>query len=432
MSATVSPSGTPLTATPSQKPARTAAILVATDGSERSDAALATAHRLAPHLGAIEVLSVLEPMPIISPEAQLPIAAELEEQRRDDRIADVRAQLKRVTGSESAWPAELGEGSPAALITRRARELDAKLIVVGLGRHRIVDRLFGSEMALQVLRLATVPVLCVDPAGLGGPARRAVAAVDFSDMSTAAVRAAVQLMDRKARLTLAHVVSRDQAAGVWEQWEEIYSKALTESFEKLERDLDLPDGITVDMQTFKGDPAGELLHAADAAGADLIITGSHGHGFLSRMLLGSVATGLVRGARCSVLVVPRAEYDLGEHEGMTGTEHPLPSRVALRDWAQRLEEFTKRNTGRRATLEVDDPELGAQAQEIDYPLLGVSYDHRDARVEIMLGELGYGGRHFTRSIGDVTSIDVLQDDQARDVALRVQHGAGQTLLTLTR
>ena len=118
---------------------------------------------------------------------------------------------------------------------------------------------------------------------------------------------------------------------------------------------------------------------------------------------------------------------------MTGTElASLPQRVALRDWAVRLEEFTKRNAGRRVTVEVDDPELGAQAQEHDYPLLGVAYDHRDARVEIMLGELGYDGRHLTRSIGDVSSIDVLTDDQDRDLALRVQHGAGQTLLTLTR
>lgn len=429
MSATVSPSGTPLTA--AKKPARTAAILVATDGSERADAALAAAHRLAPQLGPVEVLTVLEPMPIISPEAQLPIVAEVEEQRQADRVADVRAQLRRVTGSETSWPIELGQGMPAALIARRARELQAKLIVIGLGRHRIVDRLFGSETALQVLRIATVPVLCVAPAGLPGRPLRALAAVDFSEMSVDALRAALPIIDGHARLTLAHVVSRDQATGVWEQWEEIYTRALEESFDKLKAELDLPAGVVVDVATFKGDPAGELLHAADERGADLVVTGSHGHGFLSRMLLGSVATGIIRGAKCSVLAVPRAEHEMGEHVGATRTEH-APQRVALRDWAPRLEEFTKRNTGRRVTVEVDDPELGAQAQENDYPLLGVAYDHRDARVEIMLGELGYGGRHVTRSIGDVTSIDVLHDEQDRDVALRVQHGAGQTLLTLTR
>ena len=47
----------------------------------------------------------------------------------------------------------------------------------------------------------------------------------------------------------------------------------------------------------------------------------------------------------------------------------------------------------------------------------------------MFGELGDVGRHLTRSIGDVDEIDTLTNDRGRDVALRISHGAGQTLLT---
>ena len=90
-----------------------------------------------------------------------------------------------------------------------------------------------------------------------------------------------------------------------------------------------------------------------------------------------------------------------------------------------------RNIGRRGVLEVDDPEIGAQAQERDYPFLGATYDHHDARVELMFGELGYDGRHLSRSIGDIQSIDILQDELGRDLALRIAHGAGQTLLTFS-
>jgi hypothetical protein len=78
---------------------------------------------------------------------------------------------------------------------------------------------------------------------------------------------------------------------------------------------------------------------------------------------------------------------------------------------------------------VDDPELGAQAQEHDYPLLGASYDHHDGRVELMFGELGDVRRHLSRSIGGVSGIDVLSSDRGRDIALRIEHGTGQTLLT---
>jgi len=109
-----------------------------------------------------------------------------------------------------------------------------------------------------------------------------------------------------------------------------------------------------------------------------------------------------------------------------------PSVVQVLDrpeWSAKLNEFTNRNIGRRGTLEVDDPDIGAQAQEHDYPLLGAAYDPHDGRVELMFGELGDVGRHLTRSIGDVDEIDTLTNDRGRDVALRISHGAGQTLLT---
>jgi hypothetical protein len=76
--------------------------------------------------------------------------------------------------------------------------------------------------------------------------------------------------------------------------------------------------------------------------------------------------------------------------------------------------------------------LGAQAQEHDYPFLGVAWDHHDERVEIMLGDFDGTGRHLTRGIGGVTAIDILRDEKGRDWILRILHGAGQTILALAR
>ena len=104
----------------------------------------------------------------------------------------------------------------------------------------------------------------------------------------------------------------------------------------------------------------------------------------------------------------------------------------MSDWAVELEAFTRRNVGRLASLEVDDPELGAQAQEHDYPFLGAAWDHHDERVEIMLGDFEGRRRHLTRGIGGVTGIDVLRDEHGRDMILRVAHGTGQTILSLNR
>jgi nucleotide-binding universal stress UspA family protein len=57
------------------------------------------------------------------------------------------------------------------------------------------------------------------------------------------------------------------------------------------------------VQALEGDPAGELLEAADTFAADLIVVGSVGLTGSSRFLLGSVASNVLHHAPCDVLVV---------------------------------------------------------------------------------------------------------------------------------
>jgi hypothetical protein len=112
-------------------------------------------------------------------------------------------------------------------------------------------------------------------------------------------------------------------------------------------------------------------------------------------------------------------------------EPPILRALAHGDWGAQLDAFSRRNVGRRGTLEVDDPEIGAQAQEFDYPLSGASYDSHDQRVTLMFGEPGWGAPHLTRGISGASAVDILHDERGRDLALRVAHGAGQTLLAFT-
>jgi hypothetical protein len=99
-------------------------------------------------------------------------------------------------------------------------------------------------------------------------------------------------------------------------------------------------------------------------------------------------------------------------------------------WSALLADFTRRNAGRRARLEVIDPQFGAQWQEVDYPLLGIAYDPRDDRIEIMLGYLGSTEQHLTRSITAAIAIDLRPPNSGGGETLRVTHGDAQTLVHL--
>jgi nucleotide-binding universal stress UspA family protein len=299
------------------------------------------------------------------------------------------------------------------------------MIVAGLGRHRVTDRVFGDETALRLIRSADVPVYAAATGTARAP-RRIVVAMDFSETSLRAARLSLAVAAKGATVYLAHVAPRDSSWADLKGWGTTYKVSVGDALQRTREQLRIPDGMTVQNVLLQGDPATELLAFATSVNADLIATGSHGHGFVARMLVGSVTTRLVRCSTCSVLTVPHAA--VMTQVGIS-VEPPIVRAVAHGDWGAQLDAFSRRNVGRRGTLEVDDPEIGAQAQEFDYPLRGAAYDSHDQRVTLMFGELAWGAPHLTRGIAGASAVDILQDERGRDLALRVAHGAGQTLLT---
>ena len=70
-------------------------------------------------------------------------------------------------------------------------------------------------------------------------------------------------------------------------------------------------GYQTETKVVLGHPRGEIAAYAKEWGADLILVGSHGHGTIGRLLLGSVAQAVLRTAPCSVEVVRRPPRDGG-------------------------------------------------------------------------------------------------------------------------
>jgi nucleotide-binding universal stress UspA family protein len=78
----------------------------------------------------------------------------------------------------------------------------------------------------------------------------------------------------------------------------------TRSLIDMRRNVDGPDlKYPVETRLTDGDPAGEILVVAKKLGCSLIVMGTHGRSGLGRLLMGSVAEAVVRGASCPVLAV---------------------------------------------------------------------------------------------------------------------------------
>lgn len=405
-------------------------ILVATDGTAAAEPALTAARILAARDGAeVEVLSVLEPVAPLPPlVGGIPLPQQLDTERAATLRESVARQVRDTVG-EPGWNVEVVQGHPPATIARMADRAEARMIIMGLGRHDVSDRLFGDETALRVLRLAKVPVLAVAP-GFDALPTRVLVAVDFSPSSELAARVAMGVAAPDATVELAHVAPKvEPLMAPWERFgAEVPDHDYSGSLERMRDALGAANGMRIETTLLRGHPAQTLLEHGRATGAHLVVAGTHGYGFLQRMFVGSVATRILRGSTVSVLVVPQSFVSAQQAESDETSASRIQS-VQEQEWARRLEQFTQRNAARRCMVEIDDPSFGAQLQCVDYPLLGVAYDRRDRRVEIMLGERE-SGNHITKSIGDVSAIDVVEGGGGRDRVLRISHGQGQTLLTI--
>lgn len=135
--------------------------------------------------------------------------------------------------------------------------------------------------------------------------KRILAAVDFSETSGRAFDYA---------LSLARVFESEVVALCVLEDPILYASYTDQSFRdslesSAQKQLDAlgsrhgSEGVTVKTAKIPGTPFYEIIQYAKRENCDLIVLGSHGHGPLKHMLLGSVAEKVVRKAKCPVLVV---------------------------------------------------------------------------------------------------------------------------------
>jgi nucleotide-binding universal stress UspA family protein len=141
--------------------------------------------------------------------------------------------------------------------------------------------------------------------------RNVLAAIDFSDISTAVVGSARSLAAHySAHLHLVHVAPPDPEFVGYDPGPQYVRdhaakdlRAEHRQLQELARNL-ANDGLAVTAHCLQGSTIETILKKAVDTQADVIVVGSHGRGALSRMVLGSVSHGVVQGSACPVLVVP--------------------------------------------------------------------------------------------------------------------------------
>jgi nucleotide-binding universal stress UspA family protein len=141
-------------------------------------------------------------------------------------------------------------------------------------------------------------------------------ATDGSEIALDATRRGLALLGEATKVTLLTVVSdlpADTGGGIEgpiytpEQEEDLRRSETEHANRSLSDTRPLVESLapkaTIDQRIETGDAAATICLVARDLGVDVVVIGSHGRGFLSRVLLGSVSEHVTRHAPCPVLVV---------------------------------------------------------------------------------------------------------------------------------
>lgn len=136
-------------------------------------------------------------------------------------------------------------------------------------------------------------------------------AIDFSETTAAVIAVGARLATAfGSRLYLVHVVPPDPDFVGYEAGPQTVRDAVAaqsrsqhQELQRLEEGL-RSDGVVTTALLIQGATVERLLAEQGRLAADAIVLGSHGHGALYDLLVGSVAEGVLRRAPCPVVVVP--------------------------------------------------------------------------------------------------------------------------------
>jgi nucleotide-binding universal stress UspA family protein len=138
------------------------------------------------------------------------------------------------------------------------------------------------------------------------PVRTILHPTDFSASSEAAlVYACALAKDYAAEIVLLHVWEPLIVMG-GKKYPQVPPNDVEETMARLDL-LAVPEpSVKITRKVVVGEPPEEIVREARERRCDVIVMGTHGHTGLTRVLLGSVAEGVLRHAPCPVLTVRAA------------------------------------------------------------------------------------------------------------------------------
>ncbi|HTU20145.1 MAG TPA: universal stress protein [Gemmataceae bacterium] len=227
-----------------------------------------------------------------------------EEQRRQEQLYLDGTAKWLAAVSPGKMTTAVVNGLGANSILQRVHDRKADLVVMTTHGRGSLGRMFLGSVADEMVRRAAVPVLLVRPHGRAPRVvpepllEHVLVPLDGSALAERVLEPALKLVRLwEGRCTLLQVVEARHPSATSEQEQE--ARTYLEKIAGRLRDEGVPVRTRVVVAPHA---ASVILEEAQAQHCDFIALATHGRGGVGRILLGSVADKVIRGATTPVLV----------------------------------------------------------------------------------------------------------------------------------
>ena len=253
----------------------------------------------------LTLLHVVEPVALMGYEVPVNVA-DLTASMASSARTELAKICKRAEGKGVRVESMIRTGNTDLEIARIIKSGKANLVVMGTHGRRGFERWFVGSVTERLLRRTSVPLLTmgntksrVAPAAI----RRILVATDFSAGTSDAINYAFSIAQEcQAKVTLLHVLN-DISADVSGRYREGLMQSIRERLEKLVP-AEARIWCEVDTRVETGLPGRRLLSILKSGKNDLLVMNIHGKRMLERVMIGSTAEHVLRGAAIPVLFVP--------------------------------------------------------------------------------------------------------------------------------
>ncbi len=274
--------------------------IVGVDPLETYRHALRLLLRLRPEPLGLRFVHAVEPLHTFlpaDPSSQVPYRAMLQEARKAGEAA-LGALKSEFEGQGLTCETALVDGFPSHMLIAEADRERAEWIAVGGGQKGALENLFLGSVSRGVLTGASQSVLVGKGETAGEGPVHAVFATDHSEYADACVQKLLNWkLEGLGRVRVVTALPRGMSEPETRSAVERKTVQVATQFREA--------GVEAEVSVQEGAPSQVLPEAMRSSGAELMILGAQGHGFLERLLIGSTSLQQVASAPYSVLVVRR-------------------------------------------------------------------------------------------------------------------------------